>query len=52
MSQFTDEDRNKLASMAEDIFDMQYHFDPESFCYMLLQHARDCILAVDEISML
>lgn len=50
MDKYSVEDHDKLLSMAEDIFDMQYKFDSESLCYMLLQHARDCVLAVDEVS--
>ena len=50
MDKYNEDDRNKLANMAEDIFDLQLKFDSGSICYMLLTHARDCFLAVDEIS--
>lgn len=49
MDKYSIEDKDKLFHMAEDIFDLQYKFDSESLCYMLLQHARDCLLAVDEV---
>lgn len=42
--------KKQLEGIAEDIFDMQYAFGDESISYMLLQHARDCILAVTEIN--
>ena len=50
MDKYNDDDRNLLAKMAEDIFDLQYKFGDGSICYMMLQHARDCLLVVDEIS--
>lgn len=42
--------KRKLQSMAEDIFDMQYAFGECDISYMLLQHARDSLLAVTELN--
>lgn len=42
--------RRKLVEMAEDIFDMQYAFGDCSLSYLMLQHARDCLLAVTELN--
>ena len=44
--------KKQLESMAEDIFDMQYAFGECSLSYMMLQHARDCLLAVTELNIL
>lgn len=41
--------KKRLSEMAEDIFDFQYQFGDASITYMLLQHARDDMLAVTEI---
>lgn len=41
--------KESLFKMAEDIFDFQYQFGDASITYMLLQHARDDMLAVTEI---
>jgi len=43
------DDKNKILNMAEDIFDLQLRCDSESLVYMFFQHARDCLLAIEEV---
>lgn len=44
--------KKQLEAMAEECFDMSRAFDSDSISYMLLEHARDCLLAVTELNLL